>query len=142
MALIPGREGEMTDATGLAGKKILVIDDEPDIVTYLCTLLEDHGMVTCSAVDGVEGLEQARAENPDLITLDMSMPEKSGVKLFRELQADAVLDRIPVVIVTGLSQDFESFIHKRKQVRPPEGYIAKPLTEDEVIDTLRGILVG
>ncbi len=132
----------MTDDTDLAGRKILVIDDEPDIVTYLCTLLEDHGMVTISAADGVEGMEKARAEAPDLITLDMSMPEKSGVKMFRELQADAVLDRIPVVIVTGLSQDFETFIHRRKQVRPPAGYIAKPLAEDEVIETLRGILVG
>ncbi len=131
----------MVDDTGLQGKKILVVDDEPDVVTYLCTLLEDHGMVTESAADGVEALERARSGRPDLITLDMSMPEKSGVKTYRELQDDEDLAAIPVVIVTGLSRDFEGFIKSRRQVTPPAGYIAKPITEDEVIEVLRGILV-
>ena len=131
----------MVDDTGLAGKTILVIDDEPDIIAYLTAVLEDHGMETVSAADGVEGMAKARAEHPDLITLDMSMPEKSGVKLFRELQADADLGHIPVIIITGISQDFEKFIKSRKQVQPPAGYIAKPITEDELIGLLRRILV-
>lgn len=131
----------MVDDTGLAGKTILVIDDEPDIIAYLTAVLEDHGMETVSAADGVEGMAKARAERPDLITLDMSMPEKSGVKLFRELQADADLGHIPVIIITGISQDFEKFIKSRKQVKPPAGYIAKPITEDELIGLLRRILV-
>ncbi len=130
------------DIKTLQGKKILVVDDEPDIVTYLCTLLEDHGMVTCTAADGQEGLEVARAESPDLITLDISMPETSGVRMFREIQADPILDQIPVVIVTGLSRDFEGFIKSRRQVRPPDGYIAKPLESDDVLGTLARVLEG
>ncbi len=131
----------MVDDSGLSGKKILVIDDEPDIVLFLTAMLEDHGMETLSAADGVEGLQRARADKPDLITLDMSMPEKSGVKVFRELQGDPELRSIPVVIVTGVSRDFEKFIKTRKQVQPPAGYIAKPITEDELIGLLRQILV-
>jgi CheY-like chemotaxis protein len=131
----------MADATGLAGKKILVVDDEPDIRTFLTTLLQDHGMVTCTAENGVQALDVARKECPDLITLDMSMPEKSGVKVFREVQGDPALAGIPVVIVTGVSRDFEGFIRSRSQVEPPAGYIAKPLTEDDVIQTLAKILL-
>lgn len=132
----------MADASGLAGKKILVVDDEPDVRTFLTTLLQDHGMVTCTAADGVEAMTVAREERPDLITLDVSMPEKSGVKVFREIQGDPALAGIPVVIVTGVSRDFEGFIKSRRQVTPPAGYIAKPITEDDVLQTLaRALLV-
>jgi CheY-like chemotaxis protein len=132
--------GENTMTDPLTGKKVLVIDDEPDIVTYLTTLLQDNGMQTTSAVDGVEGMARARDERPDLITLDMSMPEQSGVKTLRQLQADEQLCDIPVVIITGVSTDFERFIKTRRQVTPPAGYIAKPIDADDVLRTLREIL--
>jgi CheY-like chemotaxis protein len=122
------------------GKKILVVDDEPDVVTYLTTLLEDNGFITISAKNGDEGLLKARSEKPDLISLDISMPEKSGVKLFRDIQSDPELDKIPVVIVTGISQDFEKFIKTRKQVKPPAGYISKPINQEEYIKGIKSIL--
>ena len=122
-------------------KKVIVIDDDRDLVKFLTTLLQDNGYETVTANTGAEALRSVRAARPDLITLDMSMPEKSGVKVFRELQADPGLATIPVVIVTGLSRDFEGFIKSRRQVTPPAGYIAKPITVDEVIEVLRGILV-
>ena len=100
-------------------KTILVIDDEPDIVSFLTTLLEDNGYRTVSAMDGREGIEKARSEKPDLVSLDITMPEKSGVKFYRELRSDPDLSKIPVVIVTGVSGDFEKFISTRKQVPPP-----------------------
>jgi len=70
------------------------------------------------------------------------MPEKSGVKLFRELQEDPDLGGIPVIIITGISQDFERFIKSRKQVQPPAGYLAKPITEDELIGMVRRLLTS
>ncbi len=62
----------------MAGQQILVIDDEPDIVDFLTTLFEDHGFETRSAHNGTEGLARAREQVPDLITLDVTMPGKSG----------------------------------------------------------------
>jgi len=121
-------------------KKILVIDDEPDVLTYLSTLLEDHGFLTITASDGEEGLQKAKREKPDLVSLDISMPEKSGVKFFRELQGDPEISDIPVIIVTGISQDFERFIKTRKQVAPPAGYISKPIDQEEFIRQIKEIL--
>ena len=61
-------------------RKILVLDDEPDVVTYLVSLFEDNDYIVVSAVDGKEGMEKVTTEKPDLITLDISMPEKSGIR--------------------------------------------------------------
>ena len=86
-------------------KKILVIDDEPDMVTFLTTLLEDHGYETVTATDGDEGLAQLKAEKPDLVSLDLLMPNKTGIKMFRELRRDPDLANTPVVMVTGFGTD-------------------------------------
>ena len=121
-------------------KRILVVDDEEDIISYLCTLLEDNGYTTLSAMNGEEGLTKARREKPDLITVDISMPEKSGVKLYRELRDDPDLGSMPVVIVTGVQKEFKGFISSRKQVPPPDGYIAKPIQEKEFLETIAKLL--
>lgn len=121
-------------------RKIIVIDDEPDIVTFLTTLLDDNGYETISAQDGQEGLDKTRAERPDLVLLDITMPEKSGVRYYRELKEDPDLGNIPVVIVTGVTKDFEKFISTRRQVPPPEGYISKPVDRQELLDTIAKIL--
>ena len=72
----------------MPGRKILVIDDEPDIVSFLTTLLQDHGYETCSAKDGEEGWKKVCGEHPDLICLDLLMPQKSGVKLYGQIRKD------------------------------------------------------
>ena len=131
----------MSDAQG-SGKKILVIDDDADIVTFLTTLLEDNGYRVLSASDGLKGLEAARAARPDLISLDIAMPEKSGVRFYRELKADPDLSGIPVIMVTGVADDFKQFISGRKQVPPPEGYIGKPIDEAKYLATIRSLLDG
>jgi CheY-like chemotaxis protein len=119
---------------------ILVVDDEPDVVIYLTTFLEDHGYKCISASDGAEGIEKARSAKPDLICLDVSMPEKSGVKMYRELKEDPATAGIPVIIITGVSQDFEKFISIRKHVPPPTGYIPKPIDQDELLLKVKSAL--
>jgi DNA-binding response OmpR family regulator len=114
-------------------KRILVVDDEQDTVTFLTTLLEDNGYSTISANDGQEGLEKARAEGPDLVLLDISMPEKSGVKCYREMRDDSDLKSIPIVMVTGVTAEFEKFISTRRQVPPPDGYVRKPVDKREIL---------
>jgi len=121
---------------GAAGRKILIVDDEPDVVTYLTTLLEDNGFATVTAVDGRQAFALAKSERPDLITLDISMPEESGVKAYRQLQAEPTTKDIPIVIVTGISADFERFIRSRRQVDPPAGYFEKPIDADKFIRTI------
>jgi two-component system phosphate regulon response regulator PhoB len=123
-------------------KLILVIDDDPDIVTFLTALLEDNGYDTDSAADGVEGLGKVRAKRPDLILLDITMPEKSGVRLYRDVRENEELKSIPVVIVTGVMQEFKKFIHTRRQVPPPDGYIQKPVEKQELLDTVAKLLSG
>ena len=121
-------------------RKIIVIDDDPDIVTFLTTLLEDHGYDYVTATNGQEGLERARAEKPDLILLDITMPEKSGVRFYREVRDDPELKNTPVVMVTGVMEEFKKFISTRRQVPPPDGYITKPIDKDELLATIAKLL--
>jgi CheY-like chemotaxis protein len=120
--------------------KIIVIDDDPDIVTFLSTLLEDNGYDYVTAGDGQEGINKVRAERPDLILLDITMPEKSGVRFYREVRGDPELQKTPVVMVTGVMQEFKKFISTRKQVPPPDGYISKPIDRQELLDTIAKLL--
>lgn len=108
-------------------KKILVVDDEPDMLDYLNTFLVDNGFKVITATNGRDALDMAVKEKPNLITLDITMPEESGVKAFRRLQELPETKDIPVIIVTGIAKDFEKFIHTRKIVHPPTGYMQKPI---------------
>lgn len=127
-------------------KKILILEDEPDVVTYLTALFEDHGYATESARNGQEGMEKAKAAPPDLITLDMSMPEKSGVRFYREIKDDPALSKIPVVVVTGVTgfggnpDDFRRFLETRRQVPPPDAFMAKPIDREELLRVVRALL--
>ncbi len=121
-------------------KTILVVEDEADETAYLGALFEDHGFAVISASNGQEGFEKAKSQHPDLITLDISMPEESGVRMFRDLQADPETADIPVIIITGITHEFKRFIETRKQVRPPAGYFDKPPARDELIAKINEIL--
>jgi CheY-like chemotaxis protein len=134
---------------GTRSGKILIVDDEPDVVSYLSTLLGEAGYSTLEARDGQEGLDIARRERPDLVSLDITMPEKSGVKFYREMREDAELGKIPIVIVTGVSNpwaspdgtgSFQRFISSRKQVPPPEGYFEKPIDPDAYLAKVAELL--
>ena len=121
-------------------KKILIIDDDLDIIKFLTVLLEDNGYATIAAIDGKEGLEKAQSERPHLILLDITMPEMSGVRFFREVRASADLKSTPVVMVTGVADEFEKFIHSRKQVAPPDGYIHKPIDKNNLLEIIAGLI--
>lgn len=119
---------------------ILVVDDEPDTLTYLSTVLKDNGYSVVEARDGNEALEKIEADPPALVALDVSMPEKSGVAVYRKLKEDEQLKSIPVIIITGISKEFEKFISTRRRVPPPEGYISKPVDHEELIRMVKELL--
>lgn len=121
-------------------RTVLVVDDEPDVVAYLSTLLTDSGYRVLTASDGREGSERVKRDKPDLITLDITMPEESGVRMYRDLHQDEKTAGIPVIIVTGVSHEFKRFIETRRQVPPPAGYFEKPIDRKEFLDKVKEIL--
>ncbi len=121
-------------------KTILIVDDEPDVVRYLTLYFEDNGFAVLTAVDGQEGFEIAKSQKPDLITLDITMPKESGLKMYRNLHEAEELRDIPVIIITGISSAFEKFIKTRKQVDPPAGYFEKPIDRDQLLNKIKDIL--
>ena len=121
-------------------KKILVVDDEPDILKWLTVLFENNGYDVVTASDGVEGFVKATAETPDIITLDITMPKESGVRMYRDLCESESLSGIPVIILTGVSAEFERFISTRKQVPPPAAYFEKPVKDDMLLNKVSELL--
>jgi len=125
-------------AAVLAGRRILVVDDEPDVRTFLTAVLEDNGATVFAAADGDECLALARKERPDLITLDLSMPGMDGGKVFDAIRRDPALAKIPVCIITG-KPELRKLIYGR-DVPPPEGYLDKPVNEETLVTNMHRIL--
>jgi CheY-like chemotaxis protein len=127
-------------------KKILIVDDEPGVVAYLEMLLQDHGYETTSAANGEEAMAKARTERPDLITLDISMPETSGARFFRELREDSDLAVVPVVVVTAVTgyagdpYGYLKFMQKQASIPEPEAFFPKPIEQDAFLETVRKLL--
>lgn len=127
-------------------KKVLIVDDEPDIVSYLEMILQDNGYETLTAVNGNEALDKVREERPDLVTLDISMPEASGTRFYKELKTDPELQDTPVFIITGVTglggdqHAYEQFISNRRLVPAPEGYFPKPLDREAFIEKVKEVL--
>ncbi len=122
----------------LAGYRILVTDDEPDFLAYASAILEDHGATVITAHDGDEAITLAKRKKPDLITLDITMPGKSGEEVFAILRTEPELESIPVCIITGQPQ-LRKLIYDR-HVPPPEGYVDKPISEESLLRNVRKVL--
>ena len=113
--------------------KILIVDDEEDITTFVGTLLEDNGYSVIKAADGKQGMAKAKSDSPDLIILDICMPEETGVRMFRNLQEEAQTAMIPVIVLTGITHEFKRFIENRRHLRPPAGYFDKPPNREQLL---------
>ncbi len=114
-------------------KKILVIDDDADMVTYLTTLLEDNGYTTISATNGREGLEAIRKERPDLVSLDLQMPNQTGTDFYRNLVKDKELAETPIIVVSGKAG-------RHLAVKKPAAIFEKPIDKDAFIAAVEKIL--
>lgn len=121
-------------------KTILVVEDEDDVLDYLVTLFEDNGYNVITANNGSSGFKKAKTEHPDLISLDISMPEESGVRMYSELCNTSSTKNIPVIVVTGFSSEFKGFLDNLKQADSPIAYFEKPIDRDAVILKIKEIL--
>ena len=85
-------------------KKIMIIDDESDIRIYLMTALEDNGYETCTIEEDEPFHKAVLAKDPDLIILDIMMPQRSGISMYKELQTTAAFRNIPIALISGMSE--------------------------------------
>ncbi len=113
-------------------KKILVVDDDPIIVKYLVNLFNDNGYETCTAASGVEGLDVLKKEKPDLITLDLDMPEEWGPRFYRKLTKYEEFKDIPVIVITGLAG--------RHAIKKAVAYVSKPFDPEKLIGIVKSTI--
>jgi DNA-binding response OmpR family regulator len=115
-------------------KKILVVDDERDILALLRHQLGTHGYQVITAANGNNAIEKARSEQPDLITLDVLLPDRHGFDVLRELKAHADTAHIPVIVLS-VAQD-ESSTYRLGAI----DYVAKPIDEQHLLSSIARIL--
>ena len=126
-------------------KKILVVDDEPDVRNFLSACIQDAGFIVDSAVDGQDALEKIEKEIPDLMTLDMVMPRKSGIELIRTLRKNDKWSKLPVIVITAharnefASEDIKCFDAFTSGLKPRRT-IEKPVTPQVLVTTICQIL--
>ena len=124
-------------------KRVLVVDDEEDVIVFLSMALEDAGFVTDSARSVDEALVKVKAAPPDCISLDMVMPGKSGIVLFHELHKNPAWARIPVLFVTGHAKDERvkgdldaAATLAQSTLSGPATYLEKPVTAEKFVQAV------
>lgn len=114
--------------------KILIVDDEQDIVESLSFMLQAKGYETICAYDGEEGLKLAKEAAPDLIMLDVMMPKINGYKICRLLKYDAKYKNIPIIMLTARSQESDKTIGEETGA---DEYITKPFEFNDVLNVMQ-----
>jgi CheY-like chemotaxis protein len=127
-------------------KKVLIVDDDPDVRLFNATVVEDCGYTPIEAPNGEEGLKILKKDPPDLVTLDVLMPKQNGLRLYRELKTNKSLLGIPVIILSGIAK--RTFLRSQKAltefgdkpVPEPESYLEKPVEPDELAREIKKFL--
>lgn len=120
-------------------KKILIIDDEKDMRVYLEAIFRKAGYDAETASNGDEGLWMAEAHKPDLITLDVLMPKKSGVKAYRGLRSSTATRDIPIIVLTGLTR-LDDFFGDLGDLPKPDALVEKPIDRDDFLVKVAAII--
>ncbi len=128
-------------------KRVLIVDDDPDIITFVATVLEENGYTPLTAKNGEEGMAKAVEEMPELIIMDVLMPKQSGIKMYREVKSDESLKKIPVIVLSGIAK--RTFLRSQEaltefgsqSVPEPEAYIEKPVEPEELVETIQKLII-
>ena len=122
--------------------RILVVDDDPDLVESVTKLLEDKNHQVIQAYGGNEGLEKARKEKPDAIILDVMMDDKDGYQVCKELKADPGCKDIPVLLLTAVVSQIPStsYTHRMGMETEADDYVDKPVEPNELVRLIERLL--
>ena len=124
----------------MSATSVLIVDDDPDIVAYVTSFLEDHGYATRSAADAGQALKTLDGFQPDAILVDVLMPGKSGLDLLVTLRRDPRWRRIPLVVVTGMDQilehDCQAQLTSLHGVAGPDAVLGKPIDPKTLLAVL------
>lgn len=123
-------------------KRILVVDDEPDFASIVQLNLESEGFTVDVAFDGVQGLEKVNNNPPDLVILDVMMPEKDGYKLAKELKKNPETEDIPIIMLTAVGDHVTStrYSHADGMNMEADDYLAKPASAEQILDSVNRLL--
>ncbi|MCL5096199.1 MAG: response regulator transcription factor [Candidatus Omnitrophica bacterium] len=117
--------------------RILVVDDEPDAVELIAFNLKAAGCEVVSAADGEEALKQARASKPDLILLDLMLPEIDGLEVCKILRRDTATARIPLIMVTAKAEEIDRVLGLEFGA---DDYVTKPFSPRELVLRVKNLL--
>ena len=118
-------------------KRILIVDDQKDIVELIRFKLENEGFECLVAFDGEEGLQKAKKEDPDLILMDIMMPKINGYQVCRLLKSDENYKNIPIIMLSAKDQESDKFWGKESGA---DDYITKPFEFEELFQKIQGYL--
>jgi len=118
--------------------RILCIEDESEMIDLIRLILGRRGFDVIGASGGVEGLEMIRQEKPDLILLDLMMPDMDGWEVYQQMKADAETSTIPVIVVTAKAQSIDKVLGLH--IAKVDDYIAKPFSPQELLSSVEKVL--
>lgn len=126
----------------MAAKKLLIVDDDLDFCEATKLLLESKVYEVSLAYDGKEGLKKIRSEQPDLVILDVMMPEMNGYDICVVMKADPELSRIPVILLTAVDQKMFKTAYTKEMglMTEADDYIAKPVEPEELVERIEALL--
>ena len=119
-------------------KRVVCIEDEPEMIDLVRLILSRKGFEVIGANGGVEGLEKVRHEEPDLVLLDLMMPDMDGWEVYQQMKADPALRDIPVVVVTAKAQSIDKVLGLH--IAKVDDYITKPFGPQELLESVEKIL--
>lgn len=114
-------------------KKILIIDDEPDLCQVLAIRFREKGFEVIIANDGLEGLNKAKDERPDIVILDLKLPKLPGEEVCREIRKDKAISSIPIIMLTAKDSDVDSVVGK---VIGADSYMIKPFDTKRLLEEI------
>lgn len=123
----------------MAKKRILVVDDEPDTVKTLSFRLKSSGYEVIAAVDGLEALNKARKEKPDLIILDLMLPKMDGYHVCRLLKFDEEYSHIPILMLTARTLEIDLLTGLKTGA---DEYLTKPYDSKKLLQTIQDMLAS
>lgn len=119
-------------------KRVVCIEDEPEMVDLVRLILGRKGFELIGAMGGREGLEKIKSTKPDLVLLDLMMPDMDGWEVYQQMKADPEMQRIPVIVVTAKAQSIDKVLGLH--IAKVDDYVTKPFGPQELLQSVEKVL--